>query len=153
MKVVPVTIAWANAFVAIRHRHNAPTVGGRFAIAALDERGGCIIGVAIVGRTVARNLHDDLTAEVTRLAVRDGAPDNTCSFLYGACRRIWMAMGGKRLLTYTLCAETGASPRGAGWKPVYQVKGGRQWGNKKRPRAEQAVVLEKKVRWEAAIAA
>lgn len=149
MKVVPITIKAANAFVLAHHRHNRPTQGGRFAIGAVD--GERLVGVAIVGRTLARMLHDDTTAEVTRLAVMDGAPDNACSFLYGACRRIWMAMGGQRLVTYTLTMESGASLRGAGWVPKSETAEGQQWGRKSRPRGEQDVVAAKKIRWEASL--
>lgn len=113
MTVVPMTIKAANATVAKWHRHNKPTQGGRFAIGAMNRDK--LVAVAIVGRTTARMLHDDTTAEVTRLCAIDGAPDNSCSFLYGACRRIWQMMGGKRLVTYTLKTESGASLRGAGW--------------------------------------
>lgn len=149
MKVVPITIKAANAFVLAHHRHNKPTQGGRFAIGAID--GDRMVGVAIVGRTLARMLHDDLTAEVTRLAVCDGAPDNACSFLYGACRRIWATMGGQRLVTYTLTTESGASLRGAGWKKAGETATGQQWGRKDRPREDQAIVGQQKFRWEAVI--
>lgn len=150
MKVVPLTLKAANAFVTAWHRHNKQTQGGRFAIGALH--GEEVVGIAIVGRTTARKLHDDLTAEVTRLAVKDGAPDNTCSFLYGACRRIWQMMGGQRLLTYTLQSESGASLRGAGWIKTATVKGSEKgWDSPSRPRERQAIYSEPKWRWEALI--
>lgn len=147
MTVVPITIKAANAFVLAHHRHNKPTQGGRFAIGAIQSDK--LVGVAIVGRTLARMLHDDTTAEVTRLAVCDGAPPNACSFLYGACRRIWSAMGGKRLVTYTLTTESGASLRGAGWKKAGETETGQQWGRKNRARADQEIVAQTKFRWEA----
>jgi len=58
-------------------------------------------------------------------------------------------MGGQRLITYTLQAESGASLRGAGWKVVAEMAGdkGKAWQN--RPGREwQAVVGQAKLRWE-----
>lgn len=146
MKVIPLTIQRANEVVLEWHRHNKPVQGGRFAIGA--DQGGELVGVAIVGRPLARMLTGDVIAEVTRLCVIDSAPKGACSFLYGACRRIWFAMGGKRLVTYTLKSESGASLRGAGWLPVAETATGQQWGRKDRPRLAQAVVAEPKIRWE-----
>lgn len=146
MKLVPLTFRQANAVVAQHHRHNKPVRGGRFCLGAEHE--GKLIGVAIVGRTVARMLHSDLTAEVTRLCVVPGAPKNTCSFLYAGSRRVWQAMGGERLVTYTLDAESGASLRAAGWTVAAKIDG-EQWGRKSRPRENQSVCDEPKLRWEA----
>ena len=77
----PITLSDARAYVAQVHRHNLPPQGGLFAVGArsCDD----IVGVAIVGRPVARMLNDGYTAEVTRLAT-DGT-QNVCSMLYGAC--------------------------------------------------------------------
>jgi hypothetical protein len=143
--VRPTTLKEANAIIAQWHRHNKPTQGGRFALKALD--GDKLVAVAIVGRTTARMLHEDTTAEVTRLCAIDDAPNNACSFLYGACRRVWMTMGGKRLLTYTLKSESGASLRGAGWIPESEVAAGSQWGRPSRGREDQEVVAQAKIRW------
>lgn len=51
----------------------------------------------------------------------DGTP-NACSMLYGACRRAWRAIGGRRIVTYILASESGSSLRAAGWVPVAEVK-------------------------------
>jgi hypothetical protein len=83
MMIVPCTISDAKAFVAQHHRHHTAPQGGLFAVAA--ESGGKVVGVAIVGRPVARMSDDGWTAEVTRLCVVD-AP-NACSALYAACWR------------------------------------------------------------------
>ena len=113
---MPLSLREANEFVLNFHRHNKPTQGGKFAIGCLhDDR---LVGVAIVGRPIARMLSDGWTAEVTRLCVAPNAPRNACSFLYGRCWRIWQQMGGTRMVTYTLQTESGASLRGAGWKIV-----------------------------------
>ena len=90
-------------------------------------------------------------AEVLRCCVRDGAPKGACSFLYACCWRAWRAMGGTRLVTYTLQSESGASLRGAGWKVVAELEPSdpKRWQN--RPGREwQPVVGQAKFRWEAA---
>lgn len=107
-----------------------------------------VIGVAIVGRPKARALDvDDYTAEVTRLCVAE-YHRNACSMLYAACWRAWRAMGGRRLVTYTLAEEGGASLRAAGWKLVGEAGGG-SWSRKERPRVDLHP-LQVKLRWEAA---
>jgi hypothetical protein len=53
MIVVPITLREARAFVAAHHRHHAPQ-GGLFALGAAE--GERVVGVAIVGRPVARAL-------------------------------------------------------------------------------------------------
>lgn len=118
VEIVPLTLASANAFVAEHHRHHRPVVGHRFSIGAAAS--GKLVGVAIVGRPVARMFDDGFTAEVTRLAT-DGTK-NACSALYAACWRAWRAMGGHRLITYTLATESGASLRAAGWKVLYETR-------------------------------
>ena len=120
---VPMTMREANEFVASFHRHNKPVAGARFAIGASD--GEALIGVAIVGRPVARQLQDGVTSEVTRCCVRERAQKGACSFLYAACWRAWRAMGGRRLVTYTLATESGASMRGVGWKLVAELPANR----------------------------
>lgn len=59
-----------------------------------------IVGVAIVGRPVARHLDDGWTLEVNRLCT-DGTK-NACSMLYAAAWRAARAMGYKKLVTYTI---------------------------------------------------
>ena len=147
MKVVPITIREANQVVGNHHRHNAPTHGGKFAIGA--EHNGKLVGAAIIGRPVARLLDKALQAEITRLVVTPDAPRNTCSFLYSAARRVWQAMGGERILTYTLKSESGDSLRGAGWTKAADCKP-TSWSRPNRNRKDQEVYKEPKYRWEAA---
>jgi len=150
MKIVPMSLSEANEFVANFHRHNKPVQGAKFSIGASD--GDRLIGVAIVGRPVARRLDDGITAEVTRCCVLDDAPKGTCSFLYSRAWRAWQALGGHRLVTYTLQSESGASLRGAGWRVVGQSGGfaeGKGWTT--RPGREwQSVIGQAKFRWEVA---
>lgn len=119
MNACPLTIRAANEMVAAWHRHHRPVHGALFAIGM--EHDGQIVGAAIVGRPVARMLQDGRTAEVVR-CVTDGTK-NACSALYAACWRAWRAMGGQRLVTYTLATEPGSSLRAAGWRSLYSTKG------------------------------
>ena len=145
MRLVPVTFREAKAFVREHHRHSAPQKGHRFSVGLAE--GEELIGVATVGRPIARLLDTDGTAEVTRCCVRPGAPKGSCSKLYAACWRAWRAMGGTRLITYTLQTETGASLRGAGWKIVGEVSRGGQWNRASRPRQQAEIYDMPKYRW------
>jgi hypothetical protein len=139
------TLREARAFVDRHHRHHRAPQGGLFAIGAAvgDE----VVAVVIVGKPVARMNDDDYTAEVTRLAAIEGTP-NACSMLYAAAWRAARAMGYRRLITYTLQTELGASLRAAGWKLIGASAGG-SWSVPSRPRVDMHP-LEPKLRWEAA---
>jgi hypothetical protein len=148
---VPMDLREANEFVANFHRHNKPVPGARFSIGASD--GKQLVGVAIVGRPVARRLQQQGggVAEVVRCCVKNNAPKGACSFLYAACWRAWRAMGGTRLITYTLQTESGASLRGAGWVVVAQLPASDPARWQSRPGREwQPVVGQAKIRWEIA---
>ena len=150
MKIIPLTLKTANHFVEAHHRHHGRTVGMRFAVGLMHD--GMLVGVAVVGRPVARALDDGFTAEVTRLCVTDCAPKGACSKLYSSCQRAWFAMGGQRLVTYTLAAESGASLRGAGWALAATVEGG-QWSCQSRPRRKKTIYDQEKLRWEVLLTA
>ncbi len=89
MKIIPLTLREANDFVERWHRHSSRTNndGGKFAVGL--EHDGQLVGVAIVGRPVARMLQDGLTAEVVRCCVSPDAPSGAPSKLYQTCCRIW----------------------------------------------------------------
>lgn len=146
----PIGLRDANAFVARFHRHCRPTWrnGGKFAIAAVADK--AVVGVVIVGRPVARLLDDGKTAEVIRLCTSTEAPHGTCSMLYRAAWRAWRAMGGRKLVTYTLATEPGSSVKGAGFRVAAQVLGGYQWDRAGRHRRHADLFLKAKVRWEIA---
>lgn len=148
LSIVPATLAEANAFVRQHHRHHKPVPGHKFSLAVVDEAD-AVRGVAIVGRPIARRLDDGLTLEVNRVAT-DGCP-NACSALYGACRRAAFALGYRRLITYTLPEEGGASLRGAGWKCIGLAgkTDGKGWSCPSRPRVDTHP-LQRKLRWEVA---
>jgi hypothetical protein len=140
-----VEFASAAVFVSEHHRHHTPPVGHLFSIGAY--RGDELVGVVIVGRPVARRRDDGLTAEVTRLCVRDGEP-NACSSLYGKAARAALAMGFRRIGTYTLAREGGASLRAAGWTLIGETPG-KSWSVPSRPRNDKHP-LEPRQLWEAA---
>jgi hypothetical protein len=147
MKIVPLTLRVANDFVEKWHRHSARTNndGGKYAIGL--EVAGQLVGVAIVGRPVARLLQHDGAAELTRLCTSPEAPKGSESKLYARAKRIWQLMGGTTLHTYTLKKESGASMRGAGMKePAAEVQK-QQWTRPSRQRAERDIYEEPKVRW------
>lgn len=139
-----ITLAQANAFVVALHRHHPPVVGHLFSIGAV--LGGDIVGVAIVGRPVARMRDDGRTAEVTRLCT-DGTR-NACSFLYGCAARAAFALGFERIGTYTLPDEGGASLRAAGWHLI-GARGGGEWTTPSRPRQAMQSPTGQKWLWEA----
>ncbi len=151
MYIVPITIREAQFFVDEHHRHHAAPQGALFAIAVASEEWRKTVyedrprGVAIVGRPVSRALDDGWTVEITRVAVLPNTP-NCCSMLYGACRRAALAMGYKRVITYTLASESGASLRGAGFRVVADVRG-ESWNRPNRPRVDTHP-LQDKFRWE-----
>ena len=147
---VPVRQRDAFDFVSSFHRHNKAPRGSLFQIGASNDNR--LVGVAIVGRPVARALDNGETAEVIRLCVLDDAPKGTCSFLYGACWRAARELGWRKLITYTLTCEGGASLRGAGWRVVAELaprKEGQAWAGPDRSREWQPVFGQQKLRWEA----
>lgn len=144
MKVAPITFRAANAFVKEHHRHHRPVQGMKFAVSVKD--GEKLIGVAIVGRPVARHFDDGLTVEVNRCCTT--GERNACSMLYRAAWRTAKEMGYTRLITYTLPDEGGASLRGAGMRLVGEAGGG-NWNVPSRARLDTTPALAgKKHLWE-----
>lgn len=156
----PVTRDEARAFVRQHHRHHGWPVGFLW-LHGLHDEAGELIGIAVVGRPVARGLDEGLTAEVTRCCT-NGHP-NACSMLYAASERAAKAKGYRRGLTYLLASEWdrfehietgeiavdaalafdpewkrvgGASVRAAGWGELWRVKG-RSWDCDSRPRSDK----------------
>lgn len=142
LEIVPVTLEVANDFVRRHHRHHKPTPGHKFSIGVarieatacpedprLAEWASRLCGVVIVSRPVAAKLDDGETVEITRCCT-DGTR-NACSMLYGAARRAARSMGYKRVLTYTLPDEGGASLRAAGFRIDKEAAGGpSRWWHK-----------------------
>lgn len=144
LTLIPLPLDEANAFVVAVHRHHGKVVGHKFSLGAVSENK--VVGVAIVGRPVARRRDDGLTLEVTRLAT-DGTR-NACSFLYGACARAAFALGYKRIGTFILASESGASIKAAGWRLIGETPG-KSWSVPSRPRIDKCP-LQKRLLWECA---
>ena len=123
LMVQPISLKEANAYVSLHHRHRKPVVGHKYSISCVDGDN-ILHGVAIVGRPVSRYLDDGLSLEVNRLCT-DGTK-NACTILYGAAWRAARAMGYRRIFTYILETENGASLRAAGWHCDGQA-GGKNW--------------------------
>lgn len=134
LQIVPCSRDEAQAFVTLHHRHHNPRVGDKFCLAVADETGK-VRGVAQVGLPTGPWKDDVWTLEVTRVAT-DGC-ENACSALYGAAWRAARALGWRRLITYTLTAESGSSLRAAGWKVIGE-RPARSWAksSKRRPRVD-----------------
>ena len=105
LEIRPIHLAPAKEYVKDYHRHNIPPVGGKFALGCYDD--GRLCGVVICGRPTARRSDDGRTLEIYRNCT-DGTV-NACSKLYGAACKVAKDMGYKRVITYTLASENGAS--------------------------------------------
>lgn len=138
----PITYPEACEYIRLHHRHHLPPQGWKFGIAVND--GEQIVGIVTVGRPVARHLDDGWTLEATRVCT-DGTR-NACSKLYGLAWQATKALGYKRLITYTLETEGGASLRGAGWICLGKTGGG-SWSRKDRPRVDTHPTAPKLI-WE-----
>ena len=148
LRLVPVSLADANGFVVMWHRHHQPVPGHKFSIGVADQDD-VLRGVAIIGRPVARPFDDGLTLEVNRTAT-DGTA-NANSMLYGAAARAAFALGYHRLITYTQEGESGASLRGAGWKVIAQRPPSRSWSVPSRPREDKHPLGIARTLWEASV--
>lgn len=142
LQLQPISLQDARLFVLEHHRHHKPPLSGFFAVAVND--GIKIVGVAIIGRPVARALQDGWTAEVTRVCTDD--TPHVASKLYGAAGRACRDLGYKRLITYTLTTEPGTSLRAAGWKSIYETRDRpKGWDTPSRPRTVKAPTEAKRL--------
>ena len=139
MRIIPVTFKFAKAFIADYHRHNPNVAGCKFAIGCRGDQG--ILGVAVCGRPVSRYLDDGETLEINRVCT-NGAR-NACSMLYGACCRIAKEMGYRKIITYTLQSEDGASVKASNFVCDGEA-GGTHWTGE---RDRGGLPAEMKVRW------
>lgn len=146
LQLVPVSFDEARGFVTMWHRHHMPPIGHKFSIGVADDDK--LVGVAIVGRPVARHYDDGRTLEVNRTAT-DGTR-NANSMLYGAAQRATFALGYRRLITYTQADESGASLRAAGWKIIASRPPRKGWTAPSRPRDDKGVDGIARKLWEVA---
>ena len=139
LNVRPVTFAEAKEFVKQHHRHHGIPQGWLWGHAVENDEG-VLVGVCTVGRPVSRHLDDGYTCEVTRLCT-DGTY-NACSILYAAARKTSEAKGFRRIITYILESENGASLKAAGWHFLGESAGG-SWSCKSRPREDKHPTCKK----------
>lgn len=144
LEAIAISRELALEFVAHVHRHAPPPAGWKYGAAIRDAVS--LVGVVIVGRPVARRLDDGATLEVIRLAVLDNAPPNSCSQLLGRAARVARELGYRRLVSYTLEAESGASLRAAGFRRDAATRGG-SWDRRARRRQDADRELGPKTRW------
>jgi hypothetical protein len=145
LRLVPVSLREARAFIAEHHRHNDPPRGAK-AVVGVQDAAGDLRGVGVLSRPVARGSDDGRTAEVTRVAT-DGAR-NACSMLYGALARAAWSLGYDRVITYTLAEESGASLRASGWTEDARLEArgpARQWDDPRHAAARPGLFYDPKV--------
>lgn len=139
-KIIPLSLKQANEYVTQHHRHHKTVRGCKFCIGLQTENQ--IVGVAICGRPVSRHYDDGLTLEINRLCTNGHR--NACSKLYGACVRIAKEMGYKKVITYILESENGASLKASNFN-CEGAAGGKIWsGSRCR---DNGVPKEMKQRW------
>jgi hypothetical protein len=139
LTIRPVELKEANAFIEQLHRHHKRVQGHRFSLGVYDESG-TLRGVATVGRPVSRGCNPKEVLEVTRLCT-DGCY-NACSKLYSAVARVAREMGYKKVQTYILSEEDGASLKAANYTLVGHVKG-RSWDAPSRARTDKHPTTDK----------
>lgn len=145
LTVVPVKFRDAAAFVESHHRHHRAPAGDIFRLGVAED--GVLVGVAMVGRPVARLLDDGATVEVLR-TVTDGT-QNANSMLYGACWRAAKALGYTRMITYTQTGESGASLHAAGWRVIAERPPHAGWDRPSRRRQLRGTEQIQRTLWEA----
>lgn len=124
MKIIPLELRQANELVTKWHRHHKPCRGHRFSIGCLNNDGE-LVGAAIVGRPVSRMFEQAEVLEITRLVTN--GEKNACSFLYSAVARIGKELGYKKIQTYILDSENGASLKASNYICEDSDCGGGQW--------------------------
>ena len=155
-------------FVDEHHRHTKAPRGWKFGLGCYN--GEELIGVASVGRPVARLLDDGITLEVNRVCVNPELHPtlvfNACSMLYSesAKRTKKLKIGKlkdepqldesgkiityKKIITYTLETELGTSLKAVGWTIENVQKSGGSWSSKSRERKSLSGTDDiPKVRW------
>lgn len=146
LRVEPIGLRAANAYVSEHHRHHKASRGHKFSVSIRDTDG-VLHGVGIASRPRSRMLDRDGYLEVVRVCT-DGTR-NGCSMIYGSLRRAGVALGypPHKIITYTLASESGVSLRAAGWVDD-GLAGGGSWDREDRPRKDPAPT-ETKRRWRA----
>ncbi len=137
--VRPIAFTEAAEYVKRYHRHNKKPVGHIFSTACYSDLD--LVGVAICGRPVGRKLDDGDTLEIYRVCTN--GTRNACSKLYSDAVKRARFRGYKRVITYTLQSETGASVKAANFKLDAEKAGGIAWNG----RTKFEGIREFKRRW------
>ncbi len=143
LTIKPISLKLANEYVINNHRHHDKVQGHKFSISVYDD--GRLCGVAIVGHPQSRRIDNDNILEVLRLCT-DGTY-NACSILYARCARIAKDMGYRKIITYILESESGASLKASGWHCEKERCGGIRWTGRReaeRHRYEQISLFMRK---------
>lgn len=144
LDLCPISQKEAFAFNEAHHRHHAVSPRGWLWGHGLMDDTGRVVGCAIVGRPISKALDEGWTCEVTRLCTLGDF--NGCSMLYSASWRAARAFAYRRILTYILESEDGASLKAAGWKYLWTTRGG-SWDRPGRPRTNPNQQTEPKQAW------
>lgn len=142
LTIIPITFRAASEFVNTYHRHHKASAGCKFCLGL--SKGGVLVGVAICSRPVSRFLDNGETLEIVRLCT-DGTR-NACSMLYGACCRVAKAMGYKKVITYILESENGASLRASNFT-CEGLAGGLEWTGKRTKARGKKSEAPKEMKW------
>ena len=145
LRLAPCTIKTANMVVACWHRHSTP-ITQKVLCAVRIVLAAETVGVAILGLPVSRILDDGLAVEIRRVCVRDAAPRNSCSMLYGALCRAGKAIGYVTAYTYTTDDEDAASVRAAGFERDGE-RVAANWDTPSRPRDPTHHQEANRARW------
>lgn len=140
MEIRPITFREASKFIDQYHRHHSATIGCKFCLSVWNEDE--LVGVCVCGRPVSRYYDDGFTLEINRVCTNGFY--NACSMLYGASCRVAREMGYKKVITYTLQSENGASLKASNF--VCEGTAGKTHWTGKRDKG-QAIPSELKNRW------
>lgn len=156
LEIVPITQGEAFRFVHLVHRHLDPPEGWICGVGL--ERDGELVGAGILGRPVApKTAKDRFVAEITRTAILEGVRNGN-SKVYAALRDSAKSLGYRKVQTFTLPHESGASLRAVGfvlvrpWQDDEPRRPG-QWGRSRAGRTfnlfgEPEAATQPKNRWE-----
>lgn len=141
LKLCPLDLNQANAYVKKNHRHHDPVYRDKYRVGCTCN--GQLVGIVQVGRPVSRFLDDGETLEIVRLCTT--GQKNVCSFLYSAASRVAKNLGYKKVITYILDSEDGTSLKASGFKKECDTCG-HSWSCPSRPRNTTAPKCNKQ-RW------
>lgn len=112
LRVTPLTKRQTDAFVAQHHSHLGPSRLYSWCVGISDDARLCCVATA--GQPLAYQLCNGFTIEINRVA-SDGTP-HAASMAVAALSRALLAIGYRRLLSYTLLGEAGTTYKAAGWR-------------------------------------